>query len=532
MKASPLSELLLLRRDGWTDPAHPGGANKHHRLYELIKTEILAGKLAGGTKLPPSRQLARELGLSRNTVVYAYEQLLAEEYVVATVGSGTFVNKLVRPLAPRPAPVADPATPAAPAMLSQRARKILRAPGASPQQWGAFVPGVPDVTLFPHSTWRRLLARHWHRPAPQNLSYSTVAGHPALRKAVAQHLHMTRSVRCTPEQIVITTGIHQAVDLATRLLADVGAQAWVEDPSYWGLRNVLMANGLQVHPVPVDAQGMAPDPDLLARAGGPRFIFATPSHQYPLGIVMSLQRRLMLLDYIGRNNCWLVEDDYDSEYRFGGDPLASMQGLDSHGRVLYTGTFSKTLFPGLRTGYIVLPPGLVDAAATLLSELYREGQLIQQAVLADFISEGHYAAHIRRTRQSYAERQAAMREAIALELGADWPVLTQGAMGLHLVLGLPADCDDVALAADLLRECIFVKPLSRYYLDPTRAQPGLLMGFACVDVAQIRAGVATLAQVIRRQLPGAVAPEHGRASTRPAPDGPGIKGSRVQEWTR
>ena len=516
MKASPLSELLLLRRDGWTDPAHPGGANKHHRLYELIKTEILAGKLAGGTKLPPSRQLARELGLSRNTVVYAYEQLLAEEYVVATVGSGTFVNKLVRPLAPRPAPVADPATPAAPAMLSQRARKILRAPGASPQQWGAFVPGVPDVTLFPHSTWRRLLARHWHRPAPQNLSYSTVAGHPALRKAVAQHLHMTRSVRCTPEQIVITTGIHQAVDLAPRLLDDVGAQARVEDPSYWGLRNAQQKLQ-QIRDAQARAQAAetsdsaaspppgnnGADPDLLARAGGPRFIFATPSHQYPLGTVMSLQRRLMLLDYIGKNNCWLVEDDYDSEYRFGGDPLASMQGLDSHGRVLYTGTFSKTLFPGLRTGYIVLPPGLVDAAATLLSELYREGQLIQQAVLADFISEGHYAAHIRRTRQSYAERQAAMREAIALELGADWPVLTQGAMGLHLVLGLPADCDDVALAADLLRECIFVKPLSRYYLDPTRAQPGLLMGFACVDVAPIRTGVATLAQVIRRQLPGA-----------------------------
>lgn len=501
-KASLLSELLLLQRERWSDPVQAGGANKHHRLYELIKSEVLAGKLAGGTKLPPSRQLARELGVSRNTVVYAYEQLLAEEYVVATVGRGTFVNKLARPLAPRPASTAEPAAPIAPAMLSRRARKILRAPGASPQQWGAFVPGVPDVTLFPHQTWRRLLARHWHRPAPENLSYSTVAGHPALRKAVAQHLHMTRSVRCTPEQVVITTGIHQAVDLVTRLLADVDELAWVEDPSYWGLRNILTANGLRIQPVAVDAEGMAPDSDLLTRARAPRFIFATPSHQYPLGTVMSLQRRLMLIDYINHHDCWLVEDDYDSEYRFGGDPLASMQGLDRHGRVLYTGTFSKTLFPSLRTGYIVLPSGLVDAAATLLSELYREGQLMQQAVLADFISEGHYAAHIRRTRQSYAERQAAMHEAIARELGSDWPVITQGAMGLHLVLGLPEGSDDVALAAELLRERIFVKPLSRYYMNAARARPGLLMGYTCVDTAQIMTGIATMARVMRKHLPG------------------------------
>lgn len=499
-KASLLSELLL-RRNQWSGGALAAGMTLHHTLYELVKTEILAGTLPGGTKLPPSRLLAQELGVSRNTVVCAYEQLAAEEYVIAAVGRGTFVSRLMRPAEAPAAPVGG-APAAIPATLSRRARSILGSPGAARQQWGTFVPGVPDVTLFPHPVWRRLLARHWRRPAPQSLSYSTVAGHPELRKALAQHLHVMRSVRCTPEQIIITTGIHQAVDLATRLLADPGDLAWVEDPSYWGLRNVLVANGLEIQPVAVDAEGIAPSADLRAGAARPRLIFATPSHQYPLGTVMSLQRRLLLLDYTRQADCWLVEDDYDSEYRFGGDPLASMQGLDDHGRVLYTGTFSKTLFPGLRTGYIVLPPGLVDAAATLLSELYREGQLVQQAVLADFISEGYYAAHIRRTRQAYGERQAAMREAIAQGLGADWPIVTQNTMGLHLVLGLPAGTDDVALAASLQRRRILVQPLSRYYLDPARALPGLLMGYACVDVPEIREGMATLTQVVRQHVSG------------------------------
>jgi len=463
-----------------------------HDLYELVKAVIAEGRVAGGTQLPPTRLLCRELGVSRNTVVHAYEQLLSEGYLSATTGSGTFVADV--PLYASRSCEKD--LQAEKQRLSQRGERLLRMRGAASTQWGAFAAGVPDLTLFPHAIWQRLLARHWRRPSVESLTYSTGGGHPALRKALAQHLRVSRSVRCEPEQIVITAGIHQAIDVMTRLLGDVDDLAWVEDPGYWGIRSVLDCNGIRMVPVPVDAQGMAPSDDLLTSQPAPRFIFTTPSHQYPLGNVMSLSRRLTLIDYARRHRCWLVEDDYDSEFRFEGRPLASLQGLDAHGQVIYMGTFSKTLFPGLRIGFMVLPAALAEPAATLLSELFREGQLIQQAVLADFITQGHYAAHIRRMRQVYAHRHALLRAAIARELGPEWPVASHDA-GLHLVLGLPDAVDDVVLSQSLHQQGIIVRPLSRYYDNPGTARKGLLMGYACADEHVIEDGMKNIASAIR-----------------------------------
>nr|WP_245660915.1 PLP-dependent aminotransferase family protein [Polaromonas jejuensis] len=470
----------------------------HRELYELIKGEILEGSLSGGSRLPPSRVLGQELGVSRNTVLYAFDQLLAEGYVTATVGRGTFVADV--PLRPARHPSLDPAAPfgelpaSSSPTLSARGTQLLARRGASDRQWGAFAAGVPDVSLFPRKVWLRLLNRHWRRPSSETLSYSTVGGHPALRRALAEHLHLARSVRCEPEQIVITSGIHQAIDVVSRLLGDPGDRAWMEDPGYWGTRSVLASNGIEVVPVPVDCHGMAPSEQQF-HGPAPRFIFTTPSHQYPLGMSMSVPRRLMLIDYAQRTGCWIVEDDYDSEFRFEGRPLASLQGLDSHERVIYMGTFSKTLFPGLRTGYMVLPKSIAVCATQALSELYREGQLVQQAALADFMAEGHYAAHIRRVRHLYAKRYALLRQAITRHLGPNWPVASQDA-GLHLVLLLPDELDDVRISNEVRAQQILARPLSHYYQSPEKARRGLLLGYACVPEDLIDQGVQVIARAI------------------------------------
>jgi len=379
---------------------------------------------------------------------------------------------------------------------------LLAHRGASNRQWGAFVAGVPDVSLFPRQIWLRLLNRHWRRPGAETLSYNTVGGHPALRRALAEHLHLSRSVQCDPEQIVITSGIHQAIDVVARLLGDPGDRAWVEDPGYWGTRSVLTSNGIEVVPVAVDADGMAPS-DAHLNGQAPRFVFTTPSHQYPLGMAMSVSRRLMLIDYAQRAGCWIIEDDYDSEFRFEGRPLASLQGLDNNERVIYMGTFSKTLFPGMRTGYMVLPRSIAKCAMHALAELYREGQLVQQAALADFMTEGHYAAHIRRVRHVYAKRHGLLRQSIAAHLGPDWPVAAQDA-GLHLVLLLPDDMDDVEISHQVQARDVAARPLSHYYQSQNahNFRKGLLLGYACVPDNAIDQGVQVIARAIREaQVP-------------------------------
>lgn len=506
MKETILSELLLqrLERPAGTQ-AERNGTHMNRQLYELIRQEILAGSISAGSKLPASRLLATEIGVSRNTVLYAYEQLLAEGYVTASTGRGTFVSQTFPDHSALHKAGARIGTTSVPAVqqnsnrfdLSRRGMHLVSNAGASDRQWGAFMAGVPDVSLFPHATWARLLNKHWRNPRPELLTYAHHGGYMPLRRVLAEHLRLARAVRCEPEQIILTTGIHQAIDLIARLLADPGDKAWMEDPGYWGTRSLLTNAGVDVIPVPVDEEGIAPDAARLQDP--PRFIFATPSHQYPLGTVMSLTRRRMLLEYARQRGAWIVEDDYDSEFRFEGRPLASLQGLDEHDRVIYMGTFSKTLFPGLRMGFMVLPKPLAPHFATGLSELFREGQLMQQAVLADFIEEGHYATHLRRMRQRYAQRQGLLREAIAKRFGQDWPTSTQEA-GLHLVMHLPPGADDLGISMAARTQGLSARPLSRYYSDEQRARQGLLLGYACVPEDDIGPAFHKLAEVIEPAL--------------------------------
>ena len=271
------------------------------------------------------------------------------------------------------------------------------------------------MSRFPARVWTRLHNKYWRRLRPDLLTYAPGGGLALLREALADYLRTSRSVRCTPEQIVITTGIHQSIDLAVRLLTDPGDAIWTEDPCYWGVRSVLNVSGLTTRPIPVDDEGIAPSAADLAEP--PKLMLVTPSHQYPLGMVMSLARRRMLLEYARQHGCWIIEDDYDSEFRYGSRPLASLQGLDTAGQVIYVGSFGKTLFPGLRVGYLVAPEPLAESFATASAELYREGQLLQQAVLAEFIAEGHFVSHIRKMRTLYGQRREVLLDAVAQRYG-------------------------------------------------------------------------------------------------------------------
>ncbi|MDB5892606.1 MAG: DNA-binding protein [Rhodoferax sp.] len=484
---SILSDWLLEHLD--TAAEEPA----YRQVFRLLQQAILSGRLAAGAKLPSSRALGADLSIARNTVIQVYEQLLAEGYVETQGGSGTYVADTT-PDRVVEGPTGLPRRAVRDRhRLSARGKRTIELSGVSKQQWGAFMPGVPDVTQFPLKAWNRLQSRIWRNPKPELMTYAPGGGYRPLRRALADYLRVARSANCQPEQIVITTGIHQSVDLAVRLLCDVGDQVWIEEPCYWGLRGILHSSGLKLTPIPVDAEGMNPEPRHLARP--PRLIICTPSHQYPLGMVMSLARRRMLLEYARQHNCWIIEDDYDSEFRFGIRPLASLQGLDNNGQVIYLSSFSKTLFPGMRVGYMAVPAPLADLFSLGLAELYREGQGMQQAVLAEFIDEGYLTSHIRRVRSLYAERRALLIEAVHRRFGDALPVMGDEA-GLHLVLGLPELRDDWAVCRLAMERGIIARPLSAYYSVAKAAKVGLLLGYGCVPSEKIGPAFDTLADVV------------------------------------
>jgi GntR family transcriptional regulator/MocR family aminotransferase len=466
-------------------------------LYACLRGAILDGGLAPDTRLPASRDLARELGLSRNTVTFAYDQLLAEGYVRTRTGSGTFVARIAPDSylqAPRQA--MGRAAPAPLPGLSPRGERLVANASASPAQWGAFMPGVPDVTRFPYRRYAKITAQLWRKPDPALLTYAYGGGLPQLRVALADHLRVARSVRCAPEQILVTEGIHQAIDLVVRLLGSPGDVAWLEEPSYWGIRSVLQISDLQTRALPVDGEGMILPEGAAARGPAPRFVFVTPSHQYPLGAVMSLARRRALLAVARRERAWIVEDDYDSEFRYAGQPIPCLQGLEADSPVIYIGTFSKTLYPGLRMGYMVLPPSLAEKFQIAHAELYREGHLITQAAIATFMRSGEYASHIRRMRILYGKRRAILAELIERALGPRSIHAHAGRAGLHLVLRLAPHIDDEAVARAAGLRGILVRPLSRYFQAEPKER-GLLLGYACVPDEEIAPAFALLLECLR-----------------------------------
>ncbi len=466
----------------------------HRQIYFEIRNAILDGQLRPGTRLPASRALARALAISRNTVTTAFDQLIAEGYVEARIGAGSFVPdhlpkdqtrvdlKTVRPDAD---PVPSPPSP------SRRAVSLMSMAG-EPAARKPFSPGLPEVQQFPFKEWARLLGRHWRRPTADDLTGAAPGGDPRLCRAVADHLATARAVFCRPEQVIVTTGSRQALDLAARVLIDPGDPVWIEEPGYWPTAAVLGAAGARLVPVPIDDEGLSVV-DGRRLAPDPRLICISPSHQYPLGVTMSLGRRLELLEAARHAGSFLLEDDYDSEYRYAGRPLAALQGLDQGGQVIYLGTFSKVMFPGVRLGYMVVPDHLLDTFLKVRILIDAHPSSIAQAALADFIEEGHLAGHIRRMRPLYEERQAALIRSLGVQ--GDRLTLMPADAGMHLVARLQDGVDDQAISEAAARAGVQAPPLSRHFRGRPKIS-GLVLGYAGADVPTIEHASATLLKVI------------------------------------
>ncbi len=499
-QAAPTHELL---RAAFADAE--GGARgdlpRYRVLYQAVRSAILDLRLPPGTRLPSTRELGRELGLSRNTVLTAFEALLAEGYIAARAGSGTHVAATAAGARARaePAAITAPATPvaararAAPATLSQRGRRIAAQRGGQRFEIQPLCGGEGDFSLFPIRQWQRLHSRHLRSARPELLDYAATGGYLPLRRAIADYIRVSRAVRVEVEQVLVTAGTQHSLDLCARLLADSGDTVWIEDPGYWGARAIFEACELRVVPVPVDAEGM--DSSAAPAGAVPRLIYLTPSNQYPTGVAMSLPRRREILEFAAREQAWILEDDYDSEFRYSGRPLASLQGLDSGERVLYLGTFSKVLYPGIKVGYLVVPAGLAESCRSTLYDLQRPGQLTVQATLADFIERGYFATHVRRMRQAYAEQRGELVASLAPALGKAAWIASQPA-GLHLVIGLPPATDDRRLAALAAEQGIEVHALSDYRLAPGPGR-GLVVGYGYAPRQRIHRSGALLAHVIR-----------------------------------
>ncbi|MDE3155328.1 MAG: PLP-dependent aminotransferase family protein [Acidobacteriota bacterium] len=464
------------------------------QLASALRESMLSGQLGPGARLPSTRLLAGELGVSRNTVLEAYAELLAEGYLEGQIGSGTFVSRLL-PEEGRAVGHADTAEDLSTIALSARGERIA---GVRHWQSGVelrpFNPGLPalDPALF--DFWWRTAARWRRRLGPAELNYGDAAGYGPLREAIAAWVGPSRGVRCTARQIIVTAGAQPALALAARLLLDVGDQAWMEDPGYEGAKGALIAAGLTLVPVPVDDDGLDVD-EGMARAPEARMAYVSPSHQYPLGVVMALTRRLRLLEWAERAGAWIVEDDYDTEFRYGGRPLPALQSLDRASRVLYVGTFSKVLFPSLRLGYIVVPDELVGAFRRAQATAGHRPSTLDQAVLAEILASGQFMRHVRRMRRRYEQRRDLLDAEIRRQLAPSL-MLTGAHTGLHGVGRLAPGFDDRDVSARAAAAGISVPPLSAYYTGPPRVS-GLVLGYGHLDENAIRAGVRALASLLR-----------------------------------
>jgi GntR family transcriptional regulator/MocR family aminotransferase len=468
----------------------------YRQLYEWFRRAILAGQLRPGQRVPSTRSLAAELKVSRIPISSAYEQLHAEGYFETFVGAGTCVSRSIPDDALRPA-AGKMLGAAREGSDSKALRKIshrvalMRGPA---QTWSnklvAFRVSLPALEHFPAKAWSHLLNRHLRKPTRQLMAYGDAKGYMRLREAIAEYLGAARAVRCEPSQILVTTGSQQGLQLSAQVLLDANEQVWVEEPGYPGARQALAMAGAKFIPVPVDHDGLDVA-EGIRRAPGARAVYITPSHQYPLGVTMTATRRMLLLHWAIQSGAWIIEDDYDSEYRLGGRPIASLQGLDTDARVIYVGTFSKVMFPALRLGYVVVPKDLVEAFSTARDATDQFSSTLYQAALADFIREGHFARHIRRMRMLYIQRRTALVETIRQQLSDKLKVIGAEA-GMHLVALLLRGVGDVAISSKAAELGISVMPLSSCYAKPPLVG-GLILGYGGTDARQIHDGIRRLA---------------------------------------
>lgn len=462
---------------------------RYQQLYELLRQYIVDSLLLPGSRLPSSRVLAKRLGIARNTVLAAIERLCAEGYAVARSASGIYIL----PTQPETWNITPAAAPSN-LTLSERGQRISQL-SHMPVLRGAFTPGIPDIRQFPFELWQRYLNRYARNPKLDWQSYPQQGGHTELRGAIAAYLRTARGIQCDKAQVLITHGTQYGLRLVAELLADFGDPIWVENPGYPGARCVFDAAGLNIIYQPVDAEGLSPPATAWQQT--PRFIYTTPSHQYPLGVVMSATRRRHLIDLAARHQSWLIEDDYDSEYRYVGTPLAALHALAPQ-QVIYLGTFSKTLFPALRIGYMVLPENLVDAFRATQARHYREPSYILQNALADFIRDGHVSAHIRKMRREYQARRDLLLEVLQCELG-NTVQLGGFDTGLHMIMHLPAHISDEHITDKAYQQGVITRAVSKYYVDNATPTPGysaLLLGFGDAEQQDIMPASKVMMKII------------------------------------
>ena len=515
------------------------GAPLYRWLYEELRSAILAGHLRPGGRLPATRELAAQYGLARPTIVTAFEQLKSEGYVEGKIGSGTYVSQTL-PEELLQAPRAGSLEQAHGRKIrlsayAQRLRfirgrggqarkagsstarsdsrsesgrfarndkriedKVHTTPlrGARPRPARAFRGGEPALDVFPTELWAQVAARRLRRVSTNLLAGGEALGYRPLREAVAEYLNTSRGVKCSAEQVLIISGVQEALDRAAHLVLDPGDPVWMEEPGYPGAASTFHAVGARICPVRVDSQGL----DLETgqrRWPRPRLVYVTPAHQFPLGVTMSLRRRLSLLEWARRSRTVIFEDDYDSEYRYSGRPIPALQGLDENGMVVYAGSFSKVLFPALRLGYMVVPAGLMDYFEAMLSLTIRHAPLLEQLVLTDFMTEGHFGRHLRRMRQVYGERLSALLEEARQRLAGLLEISNVEA-GLQTAGWLCGGINAESAAAVAAERNIDVIPMGRYRCD--RVVPeGLQLGFAAIETKEIRRGVRELAIALEHE---------------------------------
>jgi GntR family transcriptional regulator/MocR family aminotransferase len=472
-----------------TLPARDSRLPAYRWLYAAVRAEILEGRLKPGARLPSSRDLAEQYDLARGTVVIAFQQLESEGYIAGTVGSGTYVSKVLPDdllHVPRDSR-RQPARTKPRRRVSDYAGRVSLFPPYAAHPGRAFRANVPALELFPTTLWAQIAGRRMRRLSTTLLLGSGAMGYLPLREAVAEYLGTSRGVKCVPEQIAIVSGMQEALDLTARIFLNRGDRVCMEDPGYIGATIAFEAAGAKIIGLPVDREGV-----VLRRSSlrGSRLVYVTPAHQFPLGVTMSLSRRLELLEWARQSGAMILEDDYDSEYRYSGPPVPALQGLDQNDRVLFAGSFSKVLFPSLRLGYLVVPRDLVPTFDAVKSATNRHASLLDQAVLCDFIVEGHFGRHLRRMRQVYAERLSILIESARQRLTGLLDVSPIEA-GLQTVGWLPAGIDGKRVAKAAAARKVHVTPLSEYSRGPME-RDGLQLGFAAIDPHEIRRGVREL----------------------------------------
>ncbi len=475
----------------------------HIQLYEHIRRDILQGRLRPGQKLPASRSLAASLHVSRNTVTLAFDQLMIEGYLQGRTGSGTFVaDQIPEEL------LHSSATPISLKPLTrQKLNKVLPQYGLNENLLGRnkshesiapFQTATPAFEAFPYRVWASLASKVYRDMSHLPLSYNEAAGYYPLREAIAEYLRIARAVQCEADNILITTGSQQGLNMVAEVLMHSGEEMWIEDPGYHGARTAFMKAGAKLCPVPVGTQGINIDYG-IQHFPHAKLVYLTPSHQYPLGGTLPLSERLKLLQWAYRKKVWILEDDYDSELRYNGRPVASLYGLDEGKRVLYLGTFSKVLYPALRIGYLVLPtPELFDLFTSAKAMMDRQNSIIEQVILAEFIRGGHFARHIRRMRVLYQEKQKNLLDASSQYL-SDLLMLEPSDAGMHLVGWLPAPVSDQLASQYAAKWDVIAHPISDYTIQH-KVRSGLLLGYTSSSESEIQQGVRRLATALQSLL--------------------------------